>query len=70
MTIAPSTTIVADSSGWVICWSITSTFSTSRTTLVCTIEALTREWKPMDRLCSRAVRPLRRSAPICRTAPM
>ncbi|SFB01638.1 hypothetical protein SAMN05421867_105128 [Cellulomonas marina] len=70
MTTAPVTTIVADSSGCATCCSMSSTFSTSRTTLVCTMEALVREWKPMDMLCSRAVSPFRRSAPICRTAPM
>ena len=67
---APIITIVADSSGWVTCCSISSTFSTSRTTLVCTIEELTREWYPIDRLCRRCARALRRSAPVSRTTVM
>ena len=37
-------TIDDDSSGWVTCCSMSSTFSTSRTSFVCTIEALTRVW--------------------------
>ena len=44
MVIAPVITMIEDSSGCVTCCSINSTFSTSRTTLVCTIEELTREW--------------------------
>ena len=43
-TIAPISTMIDDSSGWVTCCSMSSTFSTSRTTLVCTIEELTRVW--------------------------
>ena len=63
-------TMVAESSGCVVCCSMTSTFSTSRTTLVCTIAEFAREWKPIDSDCSRAASALRRSAPIERTAPM
>ncbi len=41
---APSITMVADSSGCVTCCSISSTFSTSRTTLLCTTAELARVW--------------------------
>ncbi len=58
---APWSPTAADGS---ICCSISSTFSTSRTTLVCTIDEFAREWNPIDRLCSRAASALRRSAPI------
>ena len=43
--------IVDDSSGCVTCCSMSSMFSTSRTTLVCTMEELTFVWYPIERLC-------------------
>ena len=70
MTTAPMSTIVAESSGCAVCCSMTSTFSTSRTTFVCTIAEFARVWKPIESAWSRAARALRRSAPTCRTAPM
>ncbi len=70
MAIAPISTMNDESSGWVTCCSMSSTFSTSRTTLLCTSEALTRVWYPIDRLCRRAARALRRSAPVSRTTVM
>ena len=36
--------------GCVTCCSISSMFSTSRTTLVCTMDVDTPVWKPIDRL--------------------
>ena len=66
-TIAPVMTMVWASTACVTCCSISSMFSTSRTTLVWTIDVDTRVWKPIDRLCRRAARALRRSAPLWRT---
>ena len=70
MMIAPVTTVVCARTGCVTCWSMSSTFSTSRTTFVWTSDDDVREWKPIERLWRRSVSALRRSAPICRTAPM
>ncbi len=69
-TIAPVMTMVCASTAWVTCCSISSMFSTSRTTLFCTIDADTRVWNPIERVCRRAASALRRSAPLWRTAPM
>ena len=41
---APRSTVVEESRGWVSCCSMSSTFSTSRTSVVWTTEELTLLW--------------------------
>jgi len=68
ITIAPVRVNTVESTVGNACCIISSRFSTSRTTLVCTIEALCRLWNPIDRRCRRSVRALRTSTAIDRVA--
>ena len=50
---------IALSSGPTPCCNMSSTFSTSRTTLVWITDALDREWYPIESSCRRCVKALR-----------
>jgi hypothetical protein len=70
MVMAPTSTRTDESAAGPACCIMSSTFSTSRTTFDWMTAALAREWKPIDRCCSREVSELRRSASSWRLAPL